>query len=51
MSRTTTTDEAVIMVNYTFRNDMIIKVKGTPKQVIKAIAEFHRLVNIQKQVK
>lgn len=44
-----TTDEAVIMVNYSFRDNMTIKVKGTPKQVIKAITEFHKLVN-QKQV-
>jgi hypothetical protein len=45
-----TTDEAVIMVNYSFRDNMTIKVKGTPKQVIKAITEFHKLVNNQKQV-
>lgn len=50
MSRTTTTDDAVIMVNYTFRDNMTIKVKGTPKQVIKALGEFHKLINNQKQV-
>ena len=50
MSCTTTTDDAVIMVKYTFKDNMTIKVKGTPTQVIKAINEFHKIVNNQKQV-